>query len=77
MKQYSSGNFNFRIYKILLAIMEHYHDERPHQGSVNNIIEFDPQATSNQGLTQVREGLGGLLKYYYREPRDPEITEAA
>jgi len=48
--------------------VEHYHEERPHQGLENRLIRGQPppfQATSN-GEVQCHTRLGGLLKHYYR-----------
>lgn len=43
----------------------HYHDERSHQGIGNVLVNgAEPQS---KGTVEVRERLGGLLKYYYRE----------
>jgi transposase InsO family protein len=45
--------------------VEHYHEERPHQGLGNMLIS--PTATIGTGRVQRRERLGGLLSFYYRE----------
>jgi transposase InsO family protein len=42
----------------------HYHDERSHQGIGNELISG--AAPRDAGNIEVRERLGGLLKYYYR-----------
>jgi len=42
----------------------HYHTERAHQGIGNELISG--VAPQNAGKIDVRERLGGLLKYYYR-----------
>jgi putative transposase len=43
----------------------HYHDERSHQGIGNVLVNWaEPQS---EGTVEVRERLGGLLKYYHRE----------
>src|SRR5262245_8106986 len=48
------------------AFMQHYHEERPHQGLGNELIA--PKTTvSGTGSIKCRERLGGLLKFYYRE----------
>jgi transposase InsO family protein len=48
------------------AFMDHYHQERPHQGVGNEFIA--PRATSlGPGHLRCRERLGGTLKFYYRE----------
>ena len=46
--------------------VDHYHEERPHQGRGNVLIA--PQAkVIGTGPLQCRERLGGVLKFYYRE----------
>jgi transposase InsO family protein len=48
------------------AFMDHYHEERPHQGLGNELIA--PKATSPRpGRIRCHERLGGMLKFYYRE----------
>ena len=48
------------------AFMDHYHEERPHQGLGNERIA--PKTTSlGPGPVRCRERLGGVLKFYYRE----------
>jgi transposase InsO family protein len=42
----------------------HYHKERSHQGIGNELI--DGVAPQGEGVVEVRERLGGLLKYYHR-----------
>jgi transposase InsO family protein len=45
--------------------VDHYHEERPHQGLGHALIA--PKTTAiGRGPLQCRERLGGLLKYYYR-----------
>jgi transposase InsO family protein len=45
--------------------VDHYHEERPHQGLGNELIA--PQATViGTGTLKCRERLGGMLKFYYR-----------
>jgi transposase InsO family protein len=47
------------------TFVEHYHQERPHQGLGNDLIA--PQTTLvRSGVVQCRERLGGVLKFYYR-----------
>jgi transposase InsO family protein len=43
----------------------HYHDERSHQGIGNEIVSGAVHQIA--GNVEVKERLGGLLKYYYRE----------
>jgi putative transposase len=45
----------------------HFHQERPHQGLGNKIIEAEFEKLNGAGEVQCRKRLGGLLKYYYRE----------
>jgi hypothetical protein len=48
------------------AFMQHYHEERPHQGLGNELIA--PKTTTIEtGPIECRERLGGVLKFYYRE----------
>ena len=42
----------------------HYHDERSHQGIGNVLISG--AVLQSEGSIEVRERLGGLLKYYHR-----------
>lgn len=44
----------------------HYHQERPHQGLANRLINPEPSHLGTTGAVQRRERLGGLLNYYYR-----------
>ena len=48
--------------------VEHYHDERNHQGKENVLLfPSSSQKHPRAGLMQCRERLGGLLKDYTRE----------
>ena len=48
------------------AFVQHYHEERPHQGLGNELIA--PKTTSiGTGPVTCRARLGGVLKFYYRE----------
>jgi putative transposase len=48
------------------AFIDHYHEERPHQGLNNQLIA--PKMTSIAGgPVRCRERLGGVLKFYHRE----------
>jgi transposase InsO family protein len=48
------------------AFVDHYHEERPHQGLSNALIA--PKTTSvGEGPVQCRQHLSGVLKFYYRE----------
>jgi putative transposase len=45
--------------------MQHYHEERPHQGLGNELIA--PKTTTmGTGRIECRERLGGVLKFYDR-----------
>jgi putative transposase len=47
------------------SFMDHYHEERPHQGLGNERIA--PKTTSlGPGPIRCHERLGGVLKFYYR-----------
>lgn len=48
---------------VITSYIEHYHQERPHQGLDNQIIYPPPQGT---GRIVHQERLGGLLKFYKR-----------
>ena len=53
---------------VLNDYVDHYHQERNHQGK-GNILPFPPPRPEGEvdGLIQCREWLGGLLKYYERK----------
>src|SRR5467141_4448504 len=53
---------------VLNEYVDHYHQERNHQGK-GNVLLFprSSPAGENDGTIQCRERLGGLLKYYERE----------
>jgi transposase InsO family protein len=48
------------------AFMDHYHEERPHQGLGNEFIA-QKTALRGSGPVRCRERLDGVLKFYYRE----------
>src|SRR5215510_12051718 len=50
----------------VLAFMDHYHEERPHQGLGNELIATKI-VLRGPGPLRCRERLGGVLKFYYRE----------
>ena len=51
--------------RALTAFMDHYHQERNHQGKDNLLLFPVPSLeASSRGATCCRERLGGLLKYY-------------
>lgn len=47
--------------------LDHYHEERNHQGLKNQIIRPRDEIGHTEGEVQCRERLGGLLRYYYRD----------
>jgi len=53
---------------VLNEYVDHYHQERNHQGKGNVLLlpSFSP-ASGDDGPMQCRERLGGLLKYYERK----------
>ena len=48
------------------AFVQHYHEERPHQGLGNELVAPKTRAIGI-GQIKCRERLGGLLKFYDRE----------
>jgi putative transposase len=46
--------------------MDHYHEERPHQGLGNELIA-SRSTLLGPGPVRCRERLGGVLRFYYRE----------
>jgi hypothetical protein len=48
------------------AFVDHYHEERPHQGLGNELIAPTTPVIATGPIT-CRERLGGLLKFYDRE----------
>jgi putative transposase len=53
--------------RALHSYLQHYHQERNHQGLGNRLIEPNPDVGQATGEIACRERLGGLLRYYYRE----------
>ena len=51
----------------VLEFVRHYHGERNHQGLANRLIEPAKEVGQIAGDIHCREGLGGLLRYYYRQ----------
>jgi putative transposase len=47
--------------------VEHYHQERNHQGLDNKLVDPGPEVSRTAGTIQCRERMGGLLRYYYRD----------
>jgi transposase InsO family protein len=53
--------------RAILQFVEHYHQERNHQGLANSLIESGDEVGRGREAVRCRESLGGLLKYYYRD----------
>ena len=55
------------LQRVVSNYLEHYHQERNHQGK-DNLLLFPISAgeSSERGAIGCRERLGGLLKYYRR-----------
>ena len=53
--------------KATRQFVEHYHQERNHQGLANRLIEPRDEVGRRRRKIRCRERLGGLLKYYYRD----------
>src|SRR5215831_877525 len=51
--------------RVVSEFLEHYPQERNHQGKDNQLL-FPAPETSSRGAIRCRERLGGLLKYYSR-----------
>ena len=52
--------------RILDEYVEHYHQERNHQG-VGNRLLFGQDGLTTDGEVGCRERLGGLLRFYHRK----------
>jgi transposase InsO family protein len=52
--------------KAVTLFLEHYHQERNHQGLANRILMPGDEVGQKMGKVTCRERLGGLLRYYYR-----------
>ena len=46
--------------------LDHYHQERNHQGLENRLIVPMKATINSEGRIERRKKLGGLLNYYYR-----------
>ncbi len=49
------------------SFLDHYHEERNHQGLDNQLIESAKDVGHADGNIQCRERLGGILRYYFRQ----------
>ena len=47
--------------------VDHYHQERNHQGMDNDLIDPSLLDPGGDGQVNCRKRLGGLLRYYHRE----------
>jgi putative transposase len=47
--------------------LEHYHQERNHQGLRNRLLQLPRATTAKSGEVSCRSRLGGVLNFYYRE----------
>ena len=54
-------------FAVVNTYLDHYHEERNHQGLDNQVIEPGEEVGRGEGDVQCRERLGGLLRYYYRD----------
>jgi hypothetical protein len=55
------------LHMMLSQYLEHYHQERNHQGLGNRLIATAPDWGRHRGPVGRRERLGGLLSDDYRE----------
>ncbi len=53
--------------RVLNEYIAHYHAERNHQGLGNRLLDPTHEAGSMDDPIQLRERLGGILSFYYRE----------
>jgi transposase InsO family protein len=49
------------------CFVDHYHEERNHQGLDNRLINPGSHVGQADGDVECRERLGGMLRYYYRQ----------
>jgi len=52
--------------KALVEYINHYHEERNHQGKDNLLLFPDPKSITDRGKIKCRKRLSGMLRYYYR-----------
>jgi putative transposase len=55
------------VLRAALSFVDHYHEERNHQGLDNQLIDPEQDVGHADGEVQCRERLGGILRYYYRQ----------
>ena len=54
------------LHRATTSYLDHYHEERNHQGLGNAIIDPGDEIGNVDGEIECRAHLGGLLRYYYR-----------
>ena len=47
--------------------IDHYHEERNHQGLANHLIDAPLIVAANDGSIYRHTVLGGMLNFYYRQ----------
>jgi hypothetical protein len=60
--------------KAIHEFIEHYRHERNHQGLGNRLIVEEEPRADKTGAIQCRQGLGGMLSYYFTIVRRLEGT---
>lgn len=60
------GTHEAHLRAVVREYVEHYHQERNHQG-IGNVIPFPSKAPWSTGSEKSRERLGGILSHYYRD----------
>ena len=53
--------------EVVAEYVEHYHQERNHQGLDNRLIARRPASAGARGSVKCSERLGGTLRFYYQE----------
>ena len=70
LKEESLGRMIFfgeeSLHRAVRQFLEHYHEERNHQGLGNRLINGSAEVGCRAGAVPCRERLGGILRYYYR-----------
>ena len=52
--------------RAVASFLEHYHQERNHQGLDNKLIQSGDNVGKTEGQVVCDERLGGILHYYHR-----------
>jgi putative transposase len=55
------------LWRALSQYVDHYHEERNHQGKGNVLLFPRNRDLDRERRVQCRERLGGLLRYYHQE----------